>query len=162
MEQRTLIEKILFVFAFIVIIILGVVFFTNKKSVDNAIEKVEEITSLNMNTYDIDLYIYKLENNKLLTSKYFYNKMYLKNNNVVYDEYDLNKNVKFYLKTLTNTKNDINNIKVSVDLINEEEFKYILENYNLLKVYIWLDKEDNCQSVMLYSPNNIDIELVND
>ena len=33
------------------------------------------------------------------------------------------------------------------------------ENYNLLKVNIWLDDNDSCQKVLLYSSNNMESGL---
>ncbi len=161
MGQRTILEKFLFLMIIIVVAILGTFFFLNRKNVNKALEKVEMITTMNADTYDMDLYVYKVENNIIYTSKYYYNKLYLEKNEVDYDEYNLDANVKYYLKTLTNTKENINDVKVSIDPISLEEFKYLLDNYSLLKVYIWFGEQDNCKNVLLYSPNNTKLELVN-
>jgi len=117
------------------------------------------ITSMNADSYDMDMYIYKLDGEVMYTSEYFYNNFYLSNNEVTFDEYEVSDETKFYLKTLSNTETDIDNIKISYDPISKEEFLFLLENYNLLKVNIWLDDKDNCQKVLLYSSNNMELVL---
>ena len=64
-----------------------------------------------------------------------------------------------YLKTLSNTEKDINDIKISYYPINREEFNYLLENYTLLKIYIWKNTDDTVKNVLLYSSNNIPLEI---
>lgn len=117
------------------------------------------ITSMNVDTYDEDLYVYKLDNDVLYASSYFYNSYYLSNNEVEFDEYKIDDNTKFYLKTLSNTDKDINNIKITYDPIDRDQFNYLLKNYTLLKIYIWKNKDDSCKNVLLYSSNNIPLEI---
>ena len=114
---------------------------------------------MNVDTFDEDLYIYKIEDNTIYTSEYFYNKYYLLNNEVKYKKYKINDSTNFYLKVLSNTEKDINNIKISYEKINDEEFNYIIENNNLLKVYIWKNNDESCKNILLYSTNNTPIEL---
>ena len=134
-------------------------FIINKNEVDADMQEIELITSMNVDTYDQDLYIYKMENDRIYTSEYFYNTYYLNNNKVNFDEYQLSDDTKFYLKTLSNTDKDINNIKVSYDPITENEFNYLLNNYTLLKIYVWLDENQKCKNVLLYSANNMELEI---
>ena len=120
---------------------------------------VELITSVNVNSYDQDMYIYKLDNDKIYTSEYFYNKYYLDNNVVEFDEFKVSSDTKYYLKTLSNSVNDIYNVKISYDPITKDEFNFLLNNYTLLKTYIWLNDDDTVKNVLLYSSNNIELEL---
>jgi len=159
MENKSFLGKILYVIIGIVFIVIATFFFMNKGSVSANIDKIEMITSMNADSYDMDMYIYKLDGGKMYTSEYFYNNYYLSNNDVTFDEYEVNDETKFYLKTLSNTETDIDNIKISYDPISKEEFLFLLENYNLLKVNIWLDDKDNCQKVLLYSSNNMELVL---
>lgn len=159
MENKSFLSKIIYILIILVIIVIVTFFVMNDKEVKADIENIETITSLNANTYDLDMYIYKLENNKLYTSEYFYNKFYLDNNNVTYDEFDINNNTKFYLKTLSNTATNINDIKITYDLITQEEFEFLLENYTLLKTNIWLNKDDTVKNVLLYSSSGIELEM---
>ena len=159
MENKSFLGKILYVIIGIIFIVIATFFFMNKGNVSNNMDKIELITSMNADTYDMDMYIYKLEDKKLYTSEYFYNNYYLSNNTVEFDEYEVSDETKFYLKTLTNIETDIDNIKISYDPISKEEFNFLLENYNLLKVNIWLDDKDNCEKVLLYSSNNMELVL---
>ena len=159
MENKSFLNK--FIFLLIIIILVGVTIFfiMNKKDVESNMKDVELITSMNVDTFDEDVYIYKMENDTLYTSEYFYNNYYLSNNNVILDEYKIGDNTKFYLKTLSNTDTDLNNIKVSYDPIDIDEFNYLLKNYTLLKIYIWKNKDDTCKNILLYSSNNIDLQI---
>ena len=159
MENKSFLNK--FILLLIIIILVGVTIFfiMNKKDVESNMKDVELITSMNVDTFDEDVYIYKMENDTLYTSEYFYNNYYLSNNNVILDEYKIGDNTKFYLKTLSNTDTDLNNIKVSYDPIDIDEFNYLLKNYTLLKIYIWKNKDDTCKNIMLYSSNNIDLQI---
>lgn len=159
MENKSFLSKFIFLLIIIVLIVVTVFFVMNKSEVDADMKNVELITSMNVDTYDEDLYIYKMENDIIYVSKYFYNSYYLSNNEVKFDEYNLNENTKFYLKTLSNTDKDINNVKISYDPITQDEFKYLLNNYTLLKIYIWLDDNDKCKNVLLYSSNNMQLEI---
>ena len=159
MENKSFLSKFIFLLIIIVLIVVTAFFIINKSEVDADMEEVELITSMNVDTYDQDLYIYKMENDKIYASEYFYNTYYLSNNQVTFDEYNLNDNTKFYLKTLSNTDKDINNIKISYDPITEDEFNYLLKNYTLLKIYVWLDDNEMCKNVLLYSANNIELEI---
>jgi len=159
MTNNSFLGKILYVIAGIVIIIIITFFFMNKGNISSNVEKIELITSINADSYDMDMYIYKLDNNKLYTSEYFYNNFYLSNNSVTFDEYTVSNETKFYLKNLSNTETNIEDVKISYDPISKEEFEFLLENYNLLKVNIWLDKNDNCKNVLLYSSNNMELVL---
>lgn len=159
MENKSFVTKFLFLIVIIVLIIVVAFFITNNNEVKADMKDVEVITSMNVNTYDQDLYIYKMENNKIYTSEYFYNNYYLSNNEVTFDEFNVSENTKFYMKTLSNTEKDINNIKISYDPISKDEFNFILNNYTLLKTYIWLDNNDNCKNILLYSSSNIELEL---
>lgn len=146
----------------LIIIGLGVIitfFVINKQDLDNALEDVETITSININTYDEDLYIYKTDGIKLYTSEYFYNNYYLMNNKVSFDEFLVNNHTKYFIKNLSNTEKDIENIKVTYDPISEEEFKFLIENYTLLKVYVWLNEDNSCKNVLLYSSNNSELDI---
>ncbi len=159
MENKSFLSKFLLLLTIIVLIVIVAFFVMNKNSVASDMKEIEKITSMNVDTYDEDLYVYKLDNDSLYTSQYFYNAYYLSNNTVKFDEYKINENTKFYLKTLSNTEKDINNIKISYDPIDIDEFKYLLNNYTLLKVYIWKDSNDLCKNVLLYSSNNIKLEI---
>lgn len=159
MENKSFLSKFIFLLVIIVLIVVTVFFVMNKKEVDANMKNVELITSMNVDTYDEDLYIYKMENDIIYASEYFYNSYYLSNNEVKFDEYNLNDNTKFYLKTLSNTDKDINNVKISYDPITEDEFQYLLNNYTLLKIYVWLDDNDKCKNVLLYSSNNMQLEI---
>ena len=159
MEDKSFLSKFIFILIIIILIVVAIMFFTNKKEVDADMKQVELITSMNVDTYDYDMYIYKLENDLLYTSEYFYNKFYLDNNVVEFNEFSVNENTKYYLKTLSNTATDIHNLKVSYDPITKDEFMFLLNNYTLLKTYIWLGDGNNVQKVLLYSSNNIELEL---
>lgn len=159
MENKSFVTKFLFLLVVIVLIIVIVFFITNDKEVKADMKDLEVITSMNVDTYDQDLYIYKMENDKIYTSEYFYNNYYLSNNQVTFDEYTISDNTKYYMKNLSNTEKDINNIKISYDPISKEEFNFILDNYTLLKTYIWLDDNKNCKNILLYSSSNIELEL---
>lgn len=159
MENKSFLSKFLLLLTIIVLIVIVAFFVMNKNSVASDMKEIEKITSMNVDTYDEDLYVYKLDNDSLYTSQYFYNAYYLSNNTVKFDEYKINENTKFYLKTLSNTEKDINNIKISYDPIDIDEFKYLLNNYTLLKVYIWKDSNDLCKNILLYSSNNIKLEI---
>ena len=159
MENKSFLSKFLFLLIILVLIFISVFFFMNKKDMDKNLENVELITSMNVDTYDQDLYIYKMDNEKLYTSEYFYNNYYLSNNNVTFDEFNISDDTNFYLKTLSNTNKDIENIKISYNPISEDEFNFLLNNYTLLKVYIWLDDNNSCKNVLLYSSNNMELEI---
>lgn len=159
MENKSFLSKFIFILIIIILIAITVFFFMNKDQVSANMKEVEIITSMNVDSYDQDMYVYKLENDKLYTSEYFYNKYYLDNNQVVYDEYIVDSNTKFYLKTLSNTVNDLDNIKISYDPITKDEFNFLLKNYSLLKTYIWLNDNNTVKNVLLYSSNNIDLEM---
>lgn len=159
MENKSFLGKILYVIIGLVFIVIATFFFINKSNVSANMDKIEMITSMNADSYDMDMYIYKLDDEKLYTSEYFYNNYYLANNTITFDEYVVSEETKFYLKNLSNTETDIENIKISYDPISIEEFMFLLENYNLLKVNIWLDDNDNCQKVLLYSSNNMELVL---
>lgn len=159
MGDNSFLNKILFVILIIVLIIIGVFFVVNKNEVKADMKEVEVITSMNVNTYDKDLYVYKIENNKLYTSEYFYNNYYLLNNDVDFDEYIIDNETKYYLKTLSNSINDIDNVKITYDPINSEQFNFLINNYSLLKTSIWLNEDNSIKSVLLYSSNNIQLEM---
>ena len=159
MGNSSFLNKFIIFLMAIVVLVIIVFFIMNKNNVQANMNEVELITSMNVDTYDQDLYIYKMENDKIYASEYFYNTYYLSNNEVKFDEYNLSDNTKFYLKTLSNTDKDINNIKISYDPITEDEFNYLLNNYTLLKIYVWLDDDEKCKNVLLYSANNIDLVI---
>lgn len=159
MENKSFLSKFIFLLIIIVLVGITIFFIMNKKDVEANMKDIELITSMNVDTFDEDVYIYKMDNNTLYTSEYFYNNYYLSNNNVTFDEYKIGDNTKFYLKTLSNTDTDLNNIKVSYDPIDKEEFNYLLKNYTLLKIYIWKNKDDTCKNILLYSSNNIDLQI---
>lgn len=159
MENKSFLSKFIFLLIIIALIAIVSFFIMNKGNVESNLKDVELITSMNVDTFDEDLYIYKMEDDTLYTSEYFYNNYYLSNNNVSFDEYKIGDNTKFYLKTLSNTDTDINNIKVTYDPIDKNEFDYLLKNYTLLKIYIWKNKDDTCKNVLLYSSNNIDLKI---
>ena len=161
MENKSFLSKFLFLLIIIVLIIITIFFFMNKSEMNDDLENVEVNTSMNVDTYDMDMYIYKLDNDKIYTSEYFYNNYYLLNNSVTFNEFDINENTKFYLKTLSNTEKDIENIKISYNPISKEEFMFLLNNYSLLKVYLWLDSNEDCKNVLLYSTNDIELEVEN-
>lgn len=159
MENKSYLSKFIFLLIILVLIGVSVFFFLNKQKVDADMKDVGVITSMNVDTYDEDLYVYKLDNDILYASSYFYNSYYLSNNEVEFDEYKIDDNTKFYLKTLSNTDKDINNIKITYDPIDRDQFNYLLKNYTLLKIYIWKNKDDSCKNVLLYSSNNIPLEV---
>lgn len=159
MENKSFLSKFIFLLIILVLIGVSAFFFLNKQKVDADMKDVGVITSMNVDTYDEDLYVYKLDNDILYASSYFYNSYYLSNNEVEFDEYKIDDNTKFYLKTLSNTDKDINNIKITYDPIDRDQFNYLLKNYTLLKIYIWKNKDDSCKNVLLYSSNNIPLEV---
>ena len=159
MENKSFLSKFIFLLIILVLIGVSVFFFLNKQKVDADMKDVGVITSMNVDTYDEDLYVYRLDNDILYASSYFYNSYYLSNNEVEFDEYKIDDNTKFYLKTLSNTDKDINNIKITYDPIDRDQFNYLLKNYTLLKIYIWKNKDDSCKNVLLYSSNNIPLEV---
>ena len=159
MENKSFLSKFIFLLIILVLIGVSVFFFLNKQKVDADMKDVGVITSMNVDTYDEDLYVYKLDNDILYASSYFYNSYYLSNNEVEFDEYKIDDNTKFYLKTLSNTDKDLNNIKITYDPIDRDQFNYLLKNYTLLKIYIWKNKDDSCKNVLLYSSNNIPLEV---
>lgn len=159
MENKSFLSKFLFLLIIIVLVGISIFFFMNKSDMDSDLNNVELITSMNVDTYDEDLYIYKMENDKIYTSEYFYNNYYLSNNAVKFDEFNVSDNTKYYLKTLSNTDKDIENIKISYDPISENEFDFLLKNYTLLKVYIWFDGNNGCKNILLYSSNNMPLEI---
>ena len=103
MENKSFLSKFIFLLIILVLIGVSVFFFLNKQKVDADMKDVGVITSMNVDTYDEDLYVYKLDNDILYASSYFYNSYYLSNNEVEFDEYKIDDNTKFYLKTLSNT-----------------------------------------------------------
>lgn len=159
MGDKSFLSKFVFVLIIIVLIIVGVFFVINNKDVQADMKEVEVITSMNVNTYDEDLYVYKMENNKIYTSEYFYNNYYILNNDVDFNEYIVDSDTKYYLKTLSNSINDIDNVKVTYDPISREQFDFLLDNYSLLKTFIWLDNDDTVRNVLLYSSNNIELVM---
>ena len=154
MENKSFLSKFIFLLIIIALVAVIAFFVINRKNVEANMKDVELITSMNVDTFDEDLYIYKMENDTLYTSQYFYN-----NYNVKFDEYKIGDNTKFYLKTLSNTDQDLNDIKVSYDPIDKSEFNYLLQNYSLLKIYIWKNKDDTCKNVLLYSSNNTNLVI---
>ena len=159
MDNSSFIKKIVMLLFIIIVIVIIAFFVMNKKTVEKQLNDVEKIGNINMNTYDEDVYIYSMDTEKIYTSEYFYNNYYLLNNDVKFDEYKIDDNTKFYLKTLSNSVTDINDIKISYDPITKDEFNYLLKNYTLLKVYIWQNSNDVCKNILLYSSNNIDLEV---
>lgn len=159
MGDKSFLSKFVFVLIIIVLIIVGVFFVINNKDVQADMKEVEVITSMNVNTYDKDLYVYKMENNKIYTSEYFYNNYYILNNDVDFNEYIVDSDTKYYLKTLSNSINDIDNVKVTYDPISREQFDFLLDNYSLLKTFIWLDNDETVKNVLLYSSNNIELVM---
>lgn len=159
MGDKSFLSKFVFVLIIIVLIIVGVFFVINNKDVQADMKEVEVITSMNVNTYDEDLYVYKMENNKIYTSEYFYNNYYILNNDVDFNEYIVDSDTKYYLKTLSNSINDLDNVKVTYDPISREQFDFLLDNYSLLKTFIWLDNDDTVRNVLLYSSNNIELVM---
>ncbi|MBQ3021640.1 MAG: hypothetical protein IJD92_05415 [Bacilli bacterium] len=161
MGNSSFLNRLIIFLVVLVLLVIVVFFMMNKNNVQANLDEVELITSMNVNTYDEDLYIYKLENNKIYASEFYYNKFYLDNNDIELNEYTLNGDTKFYLKNLSNSISDINDIKITYDPITLNQFKYILDNYSMLKIYIWFNKDDTTRNVLLYTNNNIDIELEN-
>ena len=161
MENKSFLGKFLFLLIIIVLVFVSIFFFMNKSEMDSDLENVEVITSMNANTFDVDMYVYKIDDEKIYTSEYFFNNYYLLNNNVSFDEFNISENTNFYLKNLSNTEKDIENIKVSYDKISKDEFLFLLNNYSLLKVNLWLDENDRVKNILLYSSNNIELELEN-
>lgn len=161
MENKSFLGKFLFLLIIIVLVVVSIFFFMNKSEMDSDLENVEVITSMNADTFDVDMYVYKIDDEKIYTSEYFFNNYYLLNNNVSFDEFNISENTNFYLKNLSNTEKDIENIKVSYDKISKDEFLFLLNNYSLLKVNLWLDENDRVKNILLYSSNNIELELEN-
>ena len=71
MENKSFLSKFIFLLIIIVLIIITAFFILNKKNVESNMKDVELITSMNVDTFDEDLYVYKIENNILYTSPYF-------------------------------------------------------------------------------------------
>lgn len=152
-------SKILIVLSLTVMIIVGVFFVVSSDNREEVTEEINTITGLNVDSYDFDMYIYSADSSKLYTSSYFYNKIYLDNNEVKYDEFSFDTETIFYLKSLSNTPTDINNVKITYDPITFDEFNFLLQNYTLLKVNIWVDKSGVCDKVLLYANNEIALDL---
>ena len=110
MENKSFLSKFLLLLIIVVLIAIVTFFVINKNSVDNNMNEIEKITSMNVDTFDEDLYVYKIDDTTLYTSEYFYNAYYL------------------------------------------------LNNYSLLKVYIWKNKDNSCKNILLYSSNNVELE----
>lgn len=159
MDNSSMIRKVLLLLIILTLIILVTFFVINGEKIDADVKEAEIITSMNVDTYDKDLYVYKIDGNIIYTSKFFYNTYYLSNNQVTYDEIIIDENSKYYLKTLTNTATDINNVMVSYDPITKDEFSFLLSNNTLLKIYVWLDENDRCKNVLLYSSNNMPLDV---
>ena len=154
MEGGSFVKKVLLLLIILTLLVLVAFFVMNKDKMEDDLKDAEIITSMNVNTYDEDLYVYKMDEDTIYASEYFYNTYYLNNNTVTYDELDIDENSKYYLKTLSNTASDVNTIMVSYDPITKDEFNFLLNNYNLLKIYVWLDDNNKCKNVLLYSSNN--------
>ncbi len=161
MGNNSFLSKLLFVCAFVILLILITFFVINKGEADKNMKEIELITSVNADTYDKDMYIYDYDGTSISVSQYFYNKYYLQNHTVKYEKYNVTDNSHYYIKNLSNTEKDVNDIKISYDPIDKKQFEYLLENYNLLKVYIWLDNDNNCKNILLYSSSNIRLEFEN-
>ena len=73
MENKSFLSKFIFLLIILVLIGVSVFFFLNKQKVDADMKDVGVITSMNVDTYDEDLYVYKLDNDILYASSYFYN-----------------------------------------------------------------------------------------
>ena len=159
MESSSFAKKVLLLLIILTLLILVAFFVMNKDKLEDDINEAEVITSMNVDTYDEDLYVYKMDEDTIYASEYFYNTYYLNNNDVTYEELEITENSKYYLKTLSNTATDINNIMISYDPITKDEFEFLLNNYNLLKIYVWLDDNDTCKNVLLYSSNNMQLEV---
>ena len=157
MDKKSYFNKFLFIMSGLSFLVIVTFFFISKGNINANVEKIELINNVNAKSYDLDMYIYKLDNGKIYTSEFFYNDYYLANNDVTFEELYISDNTKFYLKTLSNTEVDIDNIKISYDSISVDEFEFLVEKNNLLKVNIWLDKNDNCKNVLLYSSNNMEL-----
>ena len=54
---------------------------------------------------------------------------------------------------------NIKDIKVTYDPITTSEFDFLLENYSLLKVDIWVDDNGICDKVLLYANNDVSLDL---
>ena len=91
--------KIVFVLSLSVMVIVGVFFVLTKDKMNDTTKKIENITGLNVDTYDYDMYVYDIDSDRLYTSEYFYNKIYLDNNEVKYDEFYFDNETLFFLKT---------------------------------------------------------------
>lgn len=151
--------KIVFVLSLSVMVIVGVFFVLTKDKMNDTTKKIENITGLNVDTYDYDMYVYDIDSDRLYTSEYFYNKIYLDNNEVKYDEFYFDNETLFFLKTYSNTATNVRNIKVTYDPITTSEFDFLLENYSLLKVDIWVDDNGTCDKVLLYANNDVSLDL---
>ena len=151
--------KIVFVLSLSVMVIVGVFFVLTKDKMNDTTKKIENITGLNVDTYDYDMYVYDIDSDRLYTSEYFYNKIYLDNNEVKYDEFYFDNETLFFLKTYSNTAMNIKDIKVTYDPITTSEFDFLLENYSLLKVDIWVDDNGICDKVLLYANNDVSLDL---
>jgi len=157
--SKSFLGKAIFVIGLIIAATVVIFFAVNKKDIEASTEEVEIITSLNVDTYDYDIYIYNINNNILSGSKFFYNKVYLDTHEVEYEEYKINDKTKLFLKNLSNTEKDINNIKITYDPITLDEFKYLYENYTMLKVYVWIDDNNNIEKALLYSNTNTYLDV---
>jgi len=160
--SNSFLGKALFIVSVIVLATISIFFVLNKDEIDKNSEEIEIITGLNANSYDYDYYIYDISGNTLYTSQYFYNKIYLDNNEVEYNEIEFNEESRFFLKNLTNSEEDINDIKITYDPISLDEFEFLLENYSLLKVHVWMDGNGECEKILLYSNSNSPLELSGD
>ena len=157
--ESSFVKKVLLLLIVLTLLILVAFFVMNKDEMEEDLKEAEIITSMNVDTYDEDLYVYKMDEDTIYASEYFYNTYYLSNNEVTYEELDIDGDSKYYLKNLSNTPTDINNVMVSYDPITKDEFQFLLNNYTLLKIYVWLDENEKCKNILLYSSNNMQLEV---
>ena len=88
MGNNSFLSKLLFVCAFVILLILITFFVINKGEADKNMKEIELITSVNADTYDKDMYIYDYDGTSISVSQYFYNKYYLQNHTVKYEKYN--------------------------------------------------------------------------
>lgn len=159
MDSGSVVKKVIFIIALFLLLILIIFFATNRGNMQEDLKNMEVISSMNADTYDKDLYVYKIDDNAIYASEYFYNTYFLNTNQVSFDEIKIDSDSKFYIKNLSNSSADINSVKVSYDPITKEEFEFLLDNYTLLKINVWLDENDKCDNVLLYSSGGVTLEV---
>lgn len=150
------ISKIIFIIAIIIIVLFSVYYLLNR----DKYKDIKVITSENVDTYDKDLYIYDFAEDTIFVSKTYYSDNYLGKNSVDFDKYKVDENTKYYYEKLSNTKDNLDDIKVTYDKVSNYEFNRYIKTHKKLKVYIWYGYDDVVDHIVLYSVDDNPLEMI--